>query len=278
MLNGTNNPNVYVALRKIFFMKFFTSMALLLCCLCLIACRNTKKEQEINQGGTDVTEKETTCQVTPIQHATMVLEWNGIIIYVDPVGGKSAFQGQKDADLILITDIHGDHFNLETLQELKTEKAKIVVPQAVADRIPSEFTPQLDVLDNGEKKERFGITLEAVPMYNLREEALKFHTKGRGNGYVMEMKGERIYISGDTEDIPEMRALRGIDKAFVCMNLPYTMPIENAADAVLEFRPKEIYPYHYRGSGGFSDVQKFKSLVNQKNERIKVRLLNWYKS
>ena len=216
--------------------------------------------------------------VIPIQHATMVLEWNGITIYVDPVGGKLAFNGQKQPDLIVITDIHGDHFNLETLQELNTEKAKIIVPQAVADRIPDSFTPQIDVLNNGESKERFGITVEAIPMYNLREEALKFHSKGRGNGYVMEMNGERIYISGDTEDIPEMRNLKNIDKAFVCMNLPYTMTVESAADAVLEFQPKQVYPYHYWGTEGLSDILEFRSLVNTKNEAIKVTLLNWYKS
>jgi L-ascorbate metabolism protein UlaG (beta-lactamase superfamily) len=114
-------------------------------------------------------------------------------------------------------------------------------------------------------------------MYNLREEALQFHKKGRGNGYVIELAGQRIYISGDTEDIPEMRKLQEIDKAFVCMNLPYTMPVESAADAVLDFKPKKVYPYHYRGQGGLSDVQKFKTLVNTGNSDIEVIQLNWYK-
>jgi len=113
-------------------------------------------------------------------------------------------------------------------------------------------------------------------MYNLREEALKFHTKGRGNGYVLTINKERIYFSGDTEDIPEMRNLKNIDKAFVCMNLPYTMTVENAADAVLEFKPKEVYPYHYRGTGGLSDVEKFKQIVAEKNKAIKVVQLDWY--
>ena len=162
------------------------------------------------------------------------------------------------------------------MQGLNTDKAKIMVPKAVADRIPEDFTPQLDVLNNGDRKERFEITVEAIPMYNLREEALKFHPKGRGNGYVLEMNDVRIYISGDTEDIPEMRNLKDIDKAFVCMNLPYTMTVESAADAVLEFQPKMVYPYHYRGTEGFSDVQKFKTLVNKGNESVEVKLLNWY--
>lgn len=214
--------------------------------------------------------------IIPIEHATTVLEWNNITIYIDPVGGKQAFASQNLPDLILITDIHGDHFSLETLQELDTHKAKIMMPQAVADKMPPEFTPQIDVLNNGDSKERYGIEVEAIPMYNLREEALKFHTKGRGNGYVLNMGGQRLYFSGDTEDIPEMRALKNIDKAFVCMNLPYTMTVESAASAVLEFQPKEIYPYHYRGRPNIGDVAKFKALINQGNPNIEVVQLDWY--
>ena len=113
-------------------------------------------------------------------------------------------------------------------------------------------------------------------MYNLREEALQFHEKGRGNGYVLNINDERIYISGDTEDIPEMRNLKNIDKAFVCMNLPWTMTVKSAADAVLEFKPKAVYPYHYRGKEGKSDVNLFKKIVNDGNNSIDVLLLDWY--
>ena len=214
--------------------------------------------------------------ITPIEHATAVLDWDGTIIYVDPVGGKDAFASVEEPDLILITDIHGDHFSLETLQALNTGKAKIIVPQAVADKIPAEFTPQLDILNNGDSKERYGINIEAIPMYNLREEAKDFHTKGRGNGYVLSKNDQRIYFSGDTEDIPEMRALQNIDKAFVCMNLPYTMTVESAADAVAEFKPKQVYPYHYRGKPDVGDVVKFKKLVNEKDSNIEVVQLDWY--
>ena len=129
---------------------------------------------------------------------------------------------------------------------------------------------------NDESKERFGFTITAVPMYNLRSEALKFHTKGRGNGYVVEHNNSRLYISGDTEDIPEMRQLRNIDLALVCMNLPYTMTVESAADAVLEFKPKTIMPYHYRGNPEVSDVKKFAQLIQQGNARIKLVQLDWY--
>ena len=113
-------------------------------------------------------------------------------------------------------------------------------------------------------------------MYNLRDEALKFHTKDRGNGYVLTLGDERVYISGDTEDIPEMRKLKDIDIAFVCMNLPYTMTVESAASAVLDFKPKQVYPYHYRGTKGLSDVGKFKDIVNDADPEIEVIQLDWY--
>ncbi|WP_420601383.1 MBL fold metallo-hydrolase [Flagellimonas sp.] len=239
----------------------------------ILGCKENKGQKDVSS----TTSEETgALKIIPIEHATAVLEWKDITIYIDPIGGKKAFKNQKQPDLILITDIHGDHFSLETLQELNTQKAKIMVPQAVANGIPEEFTPQIDILNNGDSKERYGITVEAVPMYNLREEALKFHKKGRGNGYILNMDGERIYFSGDTEDIPEMRALKNIDKAFVCMNLPYTMTVESAADAVLEFKPKEIYPYHYRGRPNVGDVNKFKMLIHQGNSDIKVVQLDWY--
>lgn len=246
--------------------------------LLTIGCKEKSKstipdEQAVNLS----TDKETLgLKIIPIEHATAVLDWDGTVIYIDPVGGKDAFVNIKEPDLILITDIHGDHFSLETLQALNTQKAKIVVPQAVADKIPSEFTPQLDILNNGDSKERYGINIEAIPMYNLREEARDFHIKGRGNGYVLSKNNQRIYFAGDTEDIPEMRALQDIDKAFVCMNLPYTMTVESAADAVLEFKPKQVYPYHYRGKPDVGDVAKFKQLVNDKNLNIEVVQLDWY--
>ncbi|WP_430966317.1 MBL fold metallo-hydrolase [Spongiimicrobium sp. 2-473A-2-J] len=251
---------------------------ILLCCsMALLGCKDRTKTPTLNEVAEtlepDVVED---IKIIPISHATAVLEWNDTTIYIDPVGGAAAFEGQKPPDLILITDIHGDHLSVETLEELDTKKAKIVVPQVVADKIPTEFTPQIDVLHNGDTKERYGITVTAIPMYNLREEALAFHAKGRGNGYVLSKNGHRIYFSGDTEDIPEMRALQNIDRAFVCMNLPYTMTVESAADAVLQFKPVQVYPYHYRGRPEVSDVTKFKALVNAGDPNIEVVQLDWY--
>lgn len=239
--------------------------------------KDTTKDLSLNEVNQKQLERQSSdIKIIPIEHATAVLEWNDITIYIDPVGGGEAFTGQKLPDLILITDVHGDHLSVETLEELNTVNAKIIVPKAVADKIPKKFTPQLDVLNNGESKERYGITVEAIPMYNLREEALNFHTKGRGNGYVLNIGGQRLYFSGDTEDIPEMRDLKNIDKAFICMNLPYTMTPESAADAVLEFKPKQVYPYHYRGKPDVSDVSKFKAMVYARNTDLEVIQLDWY--
>ncbi|MBT8238328.1 MAG: MBL fold metallo-hydrolase [Croceitalea sp.] len=256
-------------------MKYFLSI-LIGASLLFYGCGNKKNKEKTISETTVQSATSSQLNIISLQHATMVLEWEDTTIYVDPVGGTEAFDNQKPPDLILITDIHGDHLNVETLEALNTEKAKIVVPQAVANQLPAKFDAQVDVLNNGESKERYGIVVEAIPMYNLREEALDFHKKGRGNGYVLNLGDERVYISGDTEDIPEMRNLVNIDKAFVCMNLPYTMTIESAADAVLEFKPKQVYPYHYRGTEGLSDVSKFKTLVNDVNASIEVVQLDWY--
>lgn len=166
--------------------------------------------------------------------------------------------------------------NIDTLDSLNLTKAQIVVPIAVAEKLPASYTKQLVIMNNGETKNIDGISIEAIPMYNLRKEALKFHNKGRGNGYVLTLGTKRLYFSGDTEDIPEMRSLKNIDKAFICMNLPWTMTVESAADAVLDFVPKQVYPYHYRGKEEFSDVEKFKKIVNAANKNIEVIQLDWY--
>ena len=252
---------------------------LILACITVVSCKEKQTETAVvttSVEATTKTKKQLPFEIMPVSHATMVLQWGETTIYIDPVGGAEAFASYPKPDLILVTDIHGDHLNVKTLEGLDTSKAKIIVPQAVADKMPEVFVPQIDVLNNGDSKERFGFSVEAIPMYNLREEALKFHTKGRGNGYVIEKDGIRIYISGDTEDIPEMRALKNIDAAFVCMNLPYTMTEVSAADAVLAFAPKTIYPYHYRGTEGLSDVVNFKTIVNKGNPAINVVQLDWY--
>jgi L-ascorbate metabolism protein UlaG (beta-lactamase superfamily) len=217
-----------------------------------------------------------TLSIQPIFHATLVLTVNGKTIYADPSGGVEKFKGLAAPDLILITDIHGDHFDINTLDAVKTANTILVVPQVVADKLPEADKAKVVVLHNGDKTTQAGISIDAIPMYNIPESPTSMHTKGRGNGYVLGIGGKNIYLSGDTQGIPEMRALKNIDIAFVCMNLPYTMDVTEAADAVLAFKPKIVYPYHYRGKNGLSDVDAFKKLVDAGNKGIEVRLRNWY--
>lgn len=216
--------------------------------------------------------------IQPIVHASLVLTAGGKVIYADPTGGAANYKGIASPDIILVTDIHGDHFDTTTLKAVKTATTVLVVPQAVADKLPASLKSKMVVLKNGDNTNVGGIAINAIPMYNLPESPTAMHTKGRGNGYVLGIGGKQIYLSGDTQGIPEMRALKNIDVAFVCMNLPYTMDVKEAADAVLAFAPKIVYPYHYRGKSGFSDVGEFKSLVEAGNKGIEVRLRNWYPS
>lgn len=208
----------------------------------VVACKEQKSTENLAQVVS--TERPVDpVKVIPITHGSLILEGEGHVIYIDPTGGASAYKGQKRPTAVFITDIHGDHLSTKTLEELKLEGIPVVAPKAVLDKIPSTIADNTFLAKNNwDYKLENGLSFEVIPMYNLREEALKFHEKGRGNGYVINLVGQRVYISGDTEDIPEMRALEDIDKAFVCMNLPYTMTVDSAADAVLEFQPKKYTP------------------------------------
>lgn len=214
--------------------------------------------------------------IQPITHGTLVLTYNNKTIYVDPYGGADKFKGLTKPDFILITDIHGDHLNVETLKGIDTKGAIFIVPQAVADKLPSQYKNQIEVLDNRQGIHRLGLFISAVAMYNIPETENSRHTKGRGNGYIIHFDDTKVYISGDTSATPEMRALYDIDIAFVCMNLPYTMDIKEASSGVLDFKPSIVYPYHYRGKNGLSDIEEFKTIVNIENPDIDVRLKDWY--
>lgn len=243
-----------------------TSILSILCCLFVMTANAQRPSLDVIE--TDNGE----LTIQPIQHGTLVLSWNGNNVYIDPTGGAEAFKGIESPDVILITHAHGDHMDIETLKALDTEEATMIVPQSVAEELPDDFSKQLVILANGENTSQSNFEVRAVPMYNLPDDESARHQKGWGNGYVMNFGGKNVYVSGDTEDIPEMRSLENIDVAFVCMNLPYTMDINQAASAVLDFEPDIIYPYHYRGQ----DTEKFKQLVRQKNKEIDVRLRDWY--
>ncbi len=246
-------------------MKYILSI-----CLSLLAITTTLYAQDL------ISAQDGDISITPVLHGSLVIAHAGKTIYVDPYGGAEKFTNYKKPDLVLITDIHGDHHDQKTLDGLDLSGAVMVVPQAVADKLPEGKSSSVEIIGNGESKKITGIEIAAIPMYNLPEEADSRHPKGRGNGYILELGGKRIYISGDTEDIPEMRSLENIDIAFVCMNLPYTMDVVQAAEAVSVFKPKIVYPFHYRGSEGLADTEKFKALVNQSAPSVEVRLRNWY--
>ena len=205
-------------------------------------------------------------KITTVMHAGLVIEAGGQVVIVDPVQGS--WDGIPQADLILITDIHGDHMNPSMISKVKRAGGMVIAPAAVAKTVA-----EARVLGNGETKTVGAWKIEAIPMYNLKRgpsEGKFYHDKGRGNGYIVTYGGLRIYIAGDTEGIPEMRALKNIDVAFVPMNLPYTMTPEEAADAVKAFHPKVVYPYHYMGS----DTKAFEAALA--GTGIDVRLRNWY--
>ncbi len=208
-------------------------------------------------------------KITPVYHASLEIEAGGKVIVVDPAKPAN-FTGLPQGDLILITDIHGDHLDPALIKAESKPDTTIIAPAAVA-----KTETEAKVLNNGEKTTWGAWTIEAIPMYNTTpsrgpKPGMVFHEKGRGNGYVLTYGGKRFYFSGDTEGIPEMRALKNIDVAFICMNLPYTMTPEEAADAVKAFHPKVAIPYHYKGQ----DTTVFKKALE--GTGIDVRLLDWY--
>lgn len=206
-------------------------------------------------------------KITPVYHSALEIEAGGKVIVVDPAK-PAVFTGLPQADLILITDIHGDHMDADLIKAESKAGTEIIAPPAVVKTITTASP-----ISNGEKKTWGGWTIEAIPMYNLTRGPKPgefYHDKGRGNGYILTYGGTRIYLSGDTEGIPEMKALKNIDVAFICMNLPYTMTPEEAADAVKAFHPKVAIPYHYRGS----DPAVFQKALA--GTGIEVRLLEWY--
>lgn len=202
-------------------------------------------------------------QITPIQHASLILKAGGKVMYVDPAQGS--YDGLPQADYILITDIHGDHMAPNIVDKLRKPDTVILAPKAVAEKVTG-----CTVISNGESKTIGEFKIEAIPMYNLTPERQQYHPKGRGNGYVVTYGGKRLYFSGDTEGTPEMKALRNIDVAFICMNLPFTMTPPEAAEAVRAFHPAVVYPYHYRGQ----DVNVFAKALS--GTGIDVRLRDWY--
>jgi L-ascorbate metabolism protein UlaG (beta-lactamase superfamily) len=206
----------------------------------------------------------------PVNHASFVMSWNGKTIYNDPVGGATPYQGLPRADLILVSHSHPDHFDNSTLNAVKGTNAIIIAPQAVYTGMTVALRGVTAVLTNGTTTNVLGLTIEAVPAYNSN------HPRGTGNGYVLTIGGRRIYMTGDTGDIPEMHALTNVDVAFVCMNVPYTMTVGDATNAVRSFRPGVVYPYHYRNQDNtLNNANLFKQQLGT-DFGVEVRLRKWY--
>lgn len=218
-------------------------------------------------------------KVHPVSHASVVFETPAGVIYADPVGEPAAYADKPPADLILVTHEHGDHLNNETLAALVGDNTVLVSNAGAAAKMTADLAAKARVIGNGDMTEFNGMRLDAIPAYNISEQRLKFHPKGRDNGYVMSFADMRVYLSGDTEDIPEMRALEGIDLALICMNLPFTMTVEQAASAVNEFKPGVVIPYHYRGrdvrvpNAGMQNPESFAKLLEAE---IVVQQGDWY--
>ncbi len=204
-------------------------------------------------------------EITFIGHGTLMFKFNNKIIHVDPVSREADYSQLPKANLILVTHQHGDHLDPIAINLIKTEKTKLILTEKCFQKINAGA-----VLRNGDVKIFDGLKIEAVPAYNIvhkRDSGQPFHPKGEGNGYVISFGDKRVYVAGDTENTPEMKALKNIDIAFLPMNLPYTMTPEMVADATKTFKPKILYPYHYGETDPNQLVQLLKDV-----EDIEVRI------
>jgi len=203
--------------------------------------------------------------ITFLGHGTLLMTFKGIRIHVDPFSRVADYARLPQADVILITHEHRDHLDPEALARVRTEKTVLILTETCAQQVQGGI-----VMRHGDMRTINGVTIEAVPAYNLvhkRENGQPFHPQGVGNGYILTFGDRRVYIAGDTENIPEMKRLRDIDCAFLPMNLPYTMTPEMVADAAKAFRPKILYPYHF----GNTDTAKLVELLKEETD-IEVRI------
>lgn len=211
--------------------------------------------------------------IHPLFHATFLMTWNGINIFNDPADDgsfQSRYVGLPKANLILVSHSHGDHFSSSRINSVRATNAIIVAPQAVYNSLSTALRTNTIVLTNGASTNILGLTVEAIPAYNAN------HSLGSGNGYVLTLGDKRIFISGDTGNVAEIRDLANIDVAFLCMNTPFTMTPAQATNCVRAFRPGIVYPYHYRNDTGTqTNAAWFKQILGS-DPGIEVRLRRWY--
>ena len=221
----------------------------------------TQDDVYTTQSGKQVT-------FTFIKHASIEIKYDGLSIQVDPVKKlppETDYSKFGKANFIFVTHEHFDHFDKDAIATLTGETTKVILNKNCAEMLGSGTA-----MSNGESlRLRDDITLEAVPAYNTTPDRTKFHPKGRDNGYVITLDGLRIYIAGDTEDIPEMAQLKDIDIAFLPCNQPYTMTPEQLANAAKMFHPKVVYPYHFSET----PIEKVKTLLKGNGIEVKIRAL-----
>lgn len=206
-------------------------------------------------------------KITFIGHATLMFDFNGKVVHVDPVSREADFTKMPKADIILVTHEHGDHFDSGAIEAIRKDGSELVFTEACSEAISGGI-----VMRNGDVRTVQGLRIEAVPAYNIvhkRSSGQPFHPRGRGNGYVISFGDKKVYVAGDTENIPEMKKLKEINIAFLPMNLPYTMTPEMVADAAKAFGPKILYPYHY----GQTDTSLLVDLLKD-SKNIEVRIRN----
>jgi len=207
-------------------------------------------------------------KIACLGHGTLMLTFNGKVIHVDPVGQFGNYAALPKADLILVTHEHGDHLDPAAIAKIRKPSTALFMTAKCAEKIKDAT-----VMKNGDERTWEGITVKAVPAYNIvhmRAPGSPFHPKGEGNGYVLTFGDKRLYIAGDTENIPEMAALKGVDIVFLPMNMPYTMTPEMAAAAAKMLAPQVLYPYHY----GNTDTAKLVDLLKgEKGIEVRIRAL-----
>lgn len=218
--------------------------------------KTTMEQDTIQTSGGPLT-------ITFIGHGTLMLQWNGKTIQVDPWTKLADYAKLPKADLVLITHEHQDHYDTAALAATSTAATEYLLNASLREKFGKGH-----ILHNGDSTTMLGIRIDAVPAYNTTEERAKFHPKGRDNGFVLTIGGVRLYIAGDTENTPEMEALKDVDIAFLPMNQPYTMTPAQVAHAAKAFRPKILYPYH---TGETNVAELAPLLADEKGIELRVR-------
>jgi len=211
-----------------------------------------------------------TFAIHSIGHASLMFEYGNLVIHVDPYALQADYDQYPDADILLVTHAHGDHYDVSAISKIKTDSTMLICTQEVKNK--NTYVGTIYVLANGDSMAVKGIPVKAVPAYNIVNGS--YHTKGVGNGYVVTLGEKRIYIAGDTENIPEMESLGKIDIAFIPMNLPYTMTPEMAADAAKKIKPDILYVYHF----GNSDTAKLRNLLSDQKMEVRIGKSVYYES